>query len=421
MSKGNMFLGGARGSVGDVTLQVLKGQQITKRRNRNPNNPKTKKQMYQRASFAEPVKFFTRGQQNLFKFAFENKAAQESDYNAFMRVNAKLGVLMTKQQIESPFIAKIGNFCLTMGSLTGIAAESFAFSPSESVGGFGVKTSLIIDTVPTTFGELSAAILNGSKGLQNGDIITLLCIDSDNGISDEIPYLVSDNEYEPIWTIEQFIINTADATPLTAAWTLYKDSDNKLIITNANVSTTNEVCGSALIISRNVPGGVKVSTSYIKNSPYAQQAIDAMKPNFENPVFDDPWAAEVLASWSAAGEAILQGSLAPKAPAHSFIISSVSPESLEVDEDASVGRSFRLCYIEFDNIGDVKHSDIKVVGDLSSLNAKYNVTITADETGVYGSEIGLEPLTGSHYSAGNVPISVTIQGVVVAEGYAHFV
>lgn len=324
MSKGNMFLGGARGSVGDVTLQVLNGQQITKRRNRNPKNPKTKKQMYQRASFAEPVKFFTRGQQNLFRFAFENKANGESDYNAFMRVNAKLGVLMTKQQIESPFVAKIGNFCLTMGSLTGISAESFAFSPSESAGGFGVKTSLIVDTLPTTFGELSTAILDGSKGLQNGDIITLLCIDSDNGITDEPPYLTTDNEYEPVWTIEQFIINTADATPLTAAWTLYKDSDNKLLIINGNVSTVNEVCGAALIISRNIPGGVKVSTSYIKISPFAQQAVDLMKPNFIDPDFDTPWAAKVLASWSAADNAVLQGSLAAKPTVSQPIITKVA-------------------------------------------------------------------------------------------------
>lgn len=344
MSKGNMFLGGARGSVGDVTLQVLNGQQITKRRNRNPKNPKTKKQMYQRASFAEPVKFFTRGQQNLFKFAFENKANGESDYNAFMRVNAKLGVLMSKQQIENPFIAKFGNFCLTQGSMTGIAAEKLVFAEVGGVGVVGIQTNMLVDTLPTTVGELSAVILDSFKSMQNGDIITTLQIVADNLTPGELPYVVSDGEFEPIWYINQIVLNRNDIAPLSSAWSLSKTSDNKLIIANAAAEAGEEFCGCSLIISRNIPGGVKVSTSYIKNSDRVQQVIDIMKPNFVDPDFSDPWATEVLASWSAADEAILQGSLAPAPSAVTPVITALGGEpvpSINAHDIAASGLLFQ--------------------------------------------------------------------------------
>lgn len=420
MSKGNMFLGGARGSVGDVTLQVLNGQQITKRRNRNPKNPKTKKQMYQRASFAEPVKFFTRGQQNLFKFAFENKANGESDYNAFMRVNAKLGVLMTKQQIENPFIAKFGNFCLTQGSMTGLSAEKLVFAEVGGEGVVGIQTNMLVDTLPTTVGELSAAILDSFKSMQNGDIITTLQIVTDNLIPGEIPYVVSDGEFEPIWYINQIILDRNDSTPLASAWSLSKSADGKLIIANADALSGEEFCGCSLIISRNIPGGVKVSTSYVKNSDRVQQVIDLMKPNFVDPDFATPWAAEVLASWSATDEAILQGSLAPKAPTHSFVVSGIVPEQLLVEAVASEGFPVNVCDIYFDKIGDVKHSDIKLEGNLSVVNAQPVVELSADGSGDYSSNIKLVPIAGSRYNEGDVPVTVTIQGVVIAEGTVHF-
>lgn len=49
MSKGNMFLGLARGSVGDVTFYRRNAQQITRVRVRNVKNPKSPAQMGQRA------------------------------------------------------------------------------------------------------------------------------------------------------------------------------------------------------------------------------------------------------------------------------------------------------------------------------------------------------------------------------------
>lgn len=48
MSKGNMFLGHARGKVGDVVFSRQNGEQVTRTRNRHPKNPQTPLQLLQR-------------------------------------------------------------------------------------------------------------------------------------------------------------------------------------------------------------------------------------------------------------------------------------------------------------------------------------------------------------------------------------
>lgn len=48
MSKGNMFLGHARGKVGDVVFSRQNGEQVTRTRNRHPRNPQTPLQLLQR-------------------------------------------------------------------------------------------------------------------------------------------------------------------------------------------------------------------------------------------------------------------------------------------------------------------------------------------------------------------------------------
>lgn len=60
MAKGNMFLGMARGSVGDVTFYRKSGQQAARVRNRNPRNPKTEAQVIQRMILATASKAYSR-------------------------------------------------------------------------------------------------------------------------------------------------------------------------------------------------------------------------------------------------------------------------------------------------------------------------------------------------------------------------
>lgn len=373
MATGNMFLGGARGSVGDITLSVQNGQQTYRQRNRQPRNPRSKRQMFQRASFAVPVKFFTRGTQQLFRFAFTDKRQTESDYNAFMRANAKRGILMTKEQLENPYIPNLGRFQLTKGDLPSVRVLSVGAAESGADNVVLIKTELAVAAAPTTFGELSQAIIASNPSYQRGDIITTLCIVTDCGMIDEMPYLVTDGNFEPRWVIEQMILNPDDTTALTPAWSCSKTSDGYLAIANANAVISMEIYGGSVIVSRNTANGLRVSNSSIHPCLDAIEVINKMTPDWENVDLNDPWVAYVLASWGASEEAILQGSLASSSSNPIPVITKVGDGASQksvgsvLNYDLRSGDTDLPVELIGSNIDSIKVADFTIEGANASL------------------------------------------------------
>lgn len=88
MAKGNMLQGMARGKVGDVVFSRLNGQQISRVRNRQPYNPRTNKQLYQRAIMATVMLAYSAGK-SIFNHSFQGKAVGSECQREFMRLNAK--------------------------------------------------------------------------------------------------------------------------------------------------------------------------------------------------------------------------------------------------------------------------------------------------------------------------------------------
>lgn len=86
MAKGNPFLGTASGSVGDVTLYRKDGEQISRVRVRKIANPRTEKQVYQRAILATVVKAYSAGKM-IFDHAFEGARVPEGAYRYFLKRN----------------------------------------------------------------------------------------------------------------------------------------------------------------------------------------------------------------------------------------------------------------------------------------------------------------------------------------------
>lgn len=79
MAKGNPIIGNQRGSIGDVTLSVYRGTQVSKKRNRNPRNPKTTPQMVQRMCMAQATKL------GAFFAAFIDHSFQGKQYGGVSR------------------------------------------------------------------------------------------------------------------------------------------------------------------------------------------------------------------------------------------------------------------------------------------------------------------------------------------------
>lgn len=88
MAKGNMLQGMARGKVGDVVFSRLDGEQVSRVRNRHPQNPKTEPQMIQRAIMATVMTMYSAGKE-IFDHSFEGKKVGSGCQREFMSRNAK--------------------------------------------------------------------------------------------------------------------------------------------------------------------------------------------------------------------------------------------------------------------------------------------------------------------------------------------
>lgn len=89
MSKGNLFLGFGRGSVGDVVFSRQNGEQVARARNRAPRNPKTVPQLFQRVlikTTAQAYSFF----QDICNHAFQGYAEGTASQSRFMKANLAL-------------------------------------------------------------------------------------------------------------------------------------------------------------------------------------------------------------------------------------------------------------------------------------------------------------------------------------------
>lgn len=88
MAKGNMLLGQARGSVGDVVFSVQNGEQISKIRVRNPRNPQTDKQQIQRAIMATVAQAWAL-LSPVIRFAWISNTKGQYNQNEFTSLNVK--------------------------------------------------------------------------------------------------------------------------------------------------------------------------------------------------------------------------------------------------------------------------------------------------------------------------------------------
>lgn len=87
MSKGNLFQGQGRGKVGDVVFTVRNGEQIGRVRNRHPYNPRSPRQLVQRAIMSTVATAYSSGKA-IFDHSFQGKPAGDANARYFMRRNA---------------------------------------------------------------------------------------------------------------------------------------------------------------------------------------------------------------------------------------------------------------------------------------------------------------------------------------------
>lgn len=185
MAKGNMLLGFARGKVGDLVFTRLDGEQVTRPRNRHPANPRTNKQLIQRAIMATVMAAYSAGRE-IFDHSFQGYSVGAGNQRRFLSLNAN----MLRTQLAVDFenatpeeaLAKVtapkiqtaipNQYVISEGSL---AQSLFTF---DSEGGFYSWN------LPVPVADEKVNAYAERVGLVTGDIYTFVFIDTSKAADD---------------------------------------------------------------------------------------------------------------------------------------------------------------------------------------------------------------------------------------------
>lgn len=185
MSKGNPFLGQARGKVGDVVLYRANGEQITRSRNRQPRNPRTALQLAQRVFLKTSSSAYAL-MQAICNHSFQGYAEGNACQARFNKLNIDAMRVRLADELNSgdPYSiltsttanfaarnsmgAEVNEYIISEGSVHGVVVAK----NSDAGSSFGIVCEL--PSTPT-YADVVAAL-----GLQQGDQLTFVQLSVDD-------------------------------------------------------------------------------------------------------------------------------------------------------------------------------------------------------------------------------------------------
>lgn len=174
MAKGNMLQGMATGKLGDVVFARANGEQISRVRNRHPKNPRSNKQMYQRAVMATVMQAYSAGQE-IFNHAFQGKSVGAENQRAFLSKNSKLLRGLIAAEIEAGTAAlKCNAAVVAPGAITPVPNEYMISEGTYPQNFFGWSGSDNGFNMPAPLTDETVAAYAERNGLIAGDIYTLV-------------------------------------------------------------------------------------------------------------------------------------------------------------------------------------------------------------------------------------------------------
>lgn len=183
MAKDNLFLGMARGKVGDVVFSRLNGVQVSRARNRAPHNPQSPAQMVQRIIMSSVGKAYS-FMQGICNHSFEGFETGQQSQRKFMEVNVGIlrdkcadvlaypveEVIRTSEafnfSFKNDYAPVLNQYMLSSGTLAPINLVM--------IDGEGYISRIPIDLGSTTPAGFSYAQLVQALGLQRGDQLTFI-------------------------------------------------------------------------------------------------------------------------------------------------------------------------------------------------------------------------------------------------------
>lgn len=194
MAKNNLFLGTARGSVGDVTFSRLNGVQVARVRNRSPRNPQSPAQMVQRIIMSSVGKAYS-FMSNICNHSFEGFESGQLSQRKFMEINVGLlrdkcadvlaypveEVVRTSEaynfSFKNDYAPVLNRYMISAGSLP---SASLLKDVNEAQIETGVRPYLVLSSVASTPANTTYAEVVAALGLQRGDQLTFVQVTHDN-------------------------------------------------------------------------------------------------------------------------------------------------------------------------------------------------------------------------------------------------
>lgn len=194
MAKDNLFLGTARGSVGDVTFSRLNGVQVARVRNRSPRNPQSPAQMVQRIIMSSVGKAYS-FMSKICNHSFEGFETGQLSQRKFMEIN--VGILRDKVadvlaypveevvrsseaynfSFKNDYSPVLNRYMISAGSLPSLTLYKELDDQQHEL---GVLPLLVLSSVGATPANTSYAEVVAALGLQRGDQITFIQVTHDN-------------------------------------------------------------------------------------------------------------------------------------------------------------------------------------------------------------------------------------------------
>ena len=284
MAIGNLFLGTARKTIGDIVMYRRNGEQLSRVRVRKIANPRTTAQALQR-NFMAPVTKFYAPLADVLEKSWEGLDRQKS-LGAFLKTNAGLarssGWYVVKGAGFTPLPYKVSN-----GTL-----PPLSYSDSElSLGGQSIA-DIKVSTI-------SAALVN--MGYQYGDqLTTIICLQDAAG------------DVRPVWS--RVLLSSSDESDIfsdIAGAVLFEQNDTAL----AYSGVLESVIGAVFIVSRwngskwlRSSQYVQVSSTYLVQftSIEAREAAIASYQNGDSVISSDIYLNGGTGTRAKASELVVQ-------------------------------------------------------------------------------------------------------------------
>lgn len=175
-----MFLGHAKGRVGSVVFYRASGKQLARAKAETVKNPKTTKQVVQRAIMATVMQAYSQGKA-IFDHSFQGKSVPGGSMNRFNKVNADLLRTLVVSELNAGTSAADGVVALVQKGATCTTPNSFRISEGSlvqslfTVAPSTTQADVLTAALPDAGTATTVAEYCAANGLVAGDIYTIVC------------------------------------------------------------------------------------------------------------------------------------------------------------------------------------------------------------------------------------------------------